>query len=210
MLVDVFQDTVCPWCWIGKRHLQAAIAQWTGTPVTVRYHPFFLNPNLPPAGEAFVPYMLAKGGGQMTLEDFFAAPRKMGAQVGITFNFEAIQRAPNTLLSHRLIALTPEAQRPALIEALFTAYFTDGQDIGDIEVLLQVAARCGLAVPTLRNLLQGPAAQDEVLAEVAMAQQIGVRGVPFFVLNNTLAFSGAHPPENILRAMQQAASFGVK
>lgn len=207
MHIDVFQDTVCPWCYIGKRHMQLALAEWRSTPVSVSYHPFFLNPDIPAEGYPFQQYMLAKGGGQVQLEDWFSAPRRAGAAVGITFNFEAITHAPNTLLSHRLIALTPADQQARLIEALYAAYFTNGENIGDLEVLLRIAEALALPTPDLRAALHSDLGRLEVLEAVQQAQQLGIRGVPFFVFNNTFAFSGAQPPQAFLQAMQQAEMF---
>lgn len=203
MQIDVFQDTVCPFCRIGKKHLELALAQWDGEPVNVRYRAFYLNPSIPPAGYEFAPYMLAKGGGRMRLEDFFDAPRKMGEAVGLTFNFEQITRAPNTELSHRLIALTPDDRRQEVIDAIYAAYFEFGRDIGDLDVLLETASECGLDATDLRPLLEGDAARAEVEEDVEWARQAGISGVPFFVVNSQYAFSGAQPPETIIRVMKQ-------
>ncbi len=98
MRIDVFHDIACPWCRIGKAHLQDALDKWDGEPVEVHYHPFFLNPSIPPEGYPFKAYMLAKGGGSVPLEQWFAAPREMGQRAGMTFNFEQIEHAPNTML----------------------------------------------------------------------------------------------------------------
>jgi predicted DsbA family dithiol-disulfide isomerase len=206
MQIDVFHDTVCPWCRIGKQHLKLALQQWTGEPVTVRYHTFFLNADLPPEGKEFRSHLLAKVGGRMTLQQLFDTPTERGAQVGLTFNFEAIQRSPNTLLSHRLIAITPEAQRETMIDAIYAAYFEHGRDIGDLDTLVAIAGDVGLNVDDTRRRLLSDEAQDEVLAEVKLAQELGVTGVPFFVVDNLFAFSGAHPPEFMLKVMNQALS----
>ncbi|MCU0499460.1 MAG: DsbA family oxidoreductase [Anaerolineae bacterium] len=210
MIIDVFHDTACPWCRIGKQHLKLAIEQWTGEPITVRYHTFFLNDRIRPEGEPFAPYMMAKGGGQVPLEFFFDAPRRAGANVGLAFNFEAIQYAPNTLLSHRLIALTPPEREEQMIDALYQAYFQDGRNIGDLDELVRIAAENGFEADEIRALLLSDEAQDEVIAAAQMAGQLGVTGVPFFVFNNALAFSGAQPPETILRVMQQALDFQLQ
>src|SRR5690606_34328049 len=139
MQIDVFSDTVCPWCRIGKRHLELALADWTGEPVTVRYRSFFLDPNIPAEGRDFKAHMTAKGGGRIPLEQFFDTPRQRGAAVGLTFNFEDIEKAPNTMLSHRLAYLTPEARRGEMLDALYAAYFEHGRDIGDTETLIDIA-----------------------------------------------------------------------
>lgn len=203
MRIDVFHDIACPWCRIGKQHLQLALQQWEGT-VDVHYHTFFLNDGIPPEGADFRTYMLAKGQGMVTdVEQFFAAPRSMGEQVGITFNFEQITKAPNTLLAHRLIALTPPATKPAMIDALYQAYFEDAQDIGDLDTLVAIAAALGLDEADIRSRLLGNEAAEDVLTQARHAQQMGVTGVPLFVFDNTYALSGAQPPHVMLQVMQQ-------
>lgn len=206
MQIDVFQDTVCPFCRIGKKHLELALERWQGEPVEVRYRSFFLNPGIPAEGYEFGPYMLAKGGGRMKLEDFFDAPRRMGEAVGLTFNFEQIGRAPNTLLSHRLIALAPDDKRRAVIDTVYSAYFEFGRDIGDLDVLVDIAATCGLDAGETRRRLLSDEATDQVEADMDFAHRAGITGVPFFVLNDRYAFSGAQPPEVILRVMGQVAA----
>ena len=209
MRIDVFADTVCPWCRIGKRHLELALAGWPGAaaePVIVHYRSFFLDPTIPPEGRDFRAHMLAKGGGRLALEDFFAAPRARGAAVGLTFHFEAIMRAPNTLLSHRLVYLTPPERRGALLDALYAAYFEFGGDIGDAATLAAIAEQQGLDGATVAAQLAGDAATADVLADVAFARQVGIQGVPFFIFNDRLAFSGAQPPDVIRRVLEQAAA----
>lgn len=205
MHIDLYTDTVCPWCRIGFRHLKLALERWQGEPVTVAHHPFFLNPDTPAEGYDFLPYMTAKFQGRMTPEMLFAGPTEAGKRVDLSFHFDRIGKSPNTLLSHRLIALAPDDQRDAVVEALFDAYFEFGRDIGQLDVLADIAAECGLDRAAIRAALAGDAAEAEVLADVAHAQQLGIQGVPFFVLDNRFAFSGAQPPDMILRAMQQAA-----
>ena len=209
MHIDLFSDTVCPWCRIGKRHLELALAEWareTAEPVTLRYRSFFLDPTTPPEGRDFRGHMTAKGGGRVPLEQFFAAPRERGVAVGLTFNFEAIEKAPNTLLSHRLVYITPEPQRGALLDALYAAYFEFGRDIGDRDVLVDVAAAVGLDAAETRTQLAGDTGAVEVMADVAFARQVGITGVPFFIFNERVAFSGAQPPDVILRVLRQAAA----
>ncbi len=204
MQIDVFHDTACPWCRIGKQHLKLALAQWDGEPVQIHYHAYFLNPTIPTEGYGFRDYMHAKGGGQVPLEQWFAAPREMGSQAGVIFNFERIEVAPNTLLSHCLIAAVPEQHQESIMDAVYDAYFEHGRNIGDIEVLLDIATANGLDTVVLRPQLESQTLQAQVLADIAQAQQIGITGVPFFIFNQRLAFSGAQSPATILRVMQQA------
>jgi len=204
MKIDVYHDTVCPWCRIGKAYLKQALEQWSGEDVEVEYHTFFLNPSIPPEGYDFKEYMTEKGGGKMDMEDWFARPREMGKEVGLTFNFKQIEKAPNSTLSHQLILLAPEDKREAIIDATYDAYFEHGKDIGDIDVLLEIADEHGLDVDTTRDQLEMNAKHFDVMEDVKRAHQIGVRGVPFFVVNERLAFSGAHPPETIIEVMEEA------
>lgn len=204
MKIDLYHDTACPWCRIGKQHLQTALAQWDGEPVTIEYHTFFLNADIPADGYPFRDYMSAKGSGQVPLEQWFAAPRMMGQRAGLTFNFEQIERAPNTLLSHQLIALAPDEKREAVIDAVYAAYFEHGRDIGSIDVLAEIASAHGLDGELTRQQLLAGDKREVVLGDTTQAAQIGISGVPFFIFNQRLAFSGAQPPEVILDVLRQA------
>lgn len=174
--------------------------------MTVSYKPFFLDPTIPPEGYDFHSYLQRKGGGRIRPEQFFAGPRQMGQRVGLAFNFEAITRAPNSTLAHCLIALTPEERQAEMVEAIYDAFFEHGQDVGDPEVLLGLAAGLGPDTDALRAGLSDPAVQDRVRAEVEAAYQLGISGVPFFVINDKYAFSGAQPPETMLNILQEVAS----
>jgi predicted DsbA family dithiol-disulfide isomerase len=205
--IDVFHDTVCPWCRIGKRHLQMALSEWQGEPVSVAYHTYFLNPDIPPQGYPFREYMHAKGGGQVPLEDWFAAPRTMGTQVGLVFDFERIERAPNSSLSHQLIALADSARREMVIDATYAAYFEHGKDISALEVLVEIARSAGMDGELTRQALLSGEKRGEIEAQVQQARQIGITGVPFFIFNRRLAFSGAQPPHIIRQVLEQAQAF---
>ncbi len=209
MQIDVYQDTVCPWCRIGKRHLELALEDWDGEPVEVNYRSFFLNPDIPAEGYDFRPYMLAKGGGQIELEGFFDAPRSRGEAVGLTFNFEDITRAPNTMLSHQLVAISPEEMRQSMTDAIYAAYFEHGQDIGDLDVLLDIAVEQRLERDETRARLEAGDGLAEVENDVMTARQSGISGVPFFVINNKYGFSGAQPPQTIRRVLDQVAAESV-
>jgi predicted DsbA family dithiol-disulfide isomerase len=203
--IDVFHDTACPWCRIGKRHLQQALAEWTGEAVQVRYRTFFLNEEIPPQGYDFEPYMLAKGGHRIPVEQFFEGPRRMGAAVGLTFNFEKISKAPNTLLSHQLINLAPPEQREAMVDAIYAAYFEHGRDIGDLDTLVSVAAEQGLDASAVRQQLEAGHGREQALQDAQTARQYGISGVPFFVINNQYGLSGAQPPEVIKQVLAEVS-----
>ena len=200
MVVDVFQDIACPWCRIGKKNLTDAIARWDGEPIQVRYRAYFLNDQIPSGGYEFKSYMHAKGGGQVALETFFDGPRRAGQAVGVPFNFERIQFAPNTLLAHRLIALASENKKTQMIDAAYAAYFEYGQDIGDMEVLLAIVDTCGLDVTDMRRRLLSDEKTDDVRTDDAYAREIGVTGVPFFLIESKWTISGAQPADVLLYA----------
>jgi predicted DsbA family dithiol-disulfide isomerase len=206
MHIDVYQDIACPWCRIGKRHLARALEAWKGEPVTVTYRPFFLNQDIPPAGYNFRQYMTAKGGGNPDLERWFDAPRRAGAAVGLTFHFDRIEFAPNTLLAHRLAFIAPEAQRPAVIEGLYDAYFEFGEDIGNLETLVRVAARSGLNPESVRADLAGDAGREAVLSAAREAVELGVSSVPLFVFNHRFGVAGAQPAPALLNVMQRTTA----
>ncbi len=206
MRIDVFHDLPCPWCRIGKRHLDAALAAWDGPAPTVHWHPFFLDPTIPSEGRDFRTHMAATKGGTDTLEPMFEVVRRAGAASDLTFRFDRVTRAPNSLAAHRLLALTPETHQAPLLDAIHRAYFEDGRDIGDVAQLAEVAGSVGLDPDDVRALLAGDAARDEVLAEAAWARRQGVGGVPLFAIDGVVAFSGAQPPEALLAAMREAAA----
>jgi predicted DsbA family dithiol-disulfide isomerase len=163
-----------------------------------------LNPGIPEDGAKFRDYMLAKGGHRIALEDFFAGPREAGRKAGLVFNFEQIEVAPNTLHAHRLVELTPAEDQPQMIDALYTAYFEETRDVGDRNVLADIAAELGMDRAEILQRLESDEAQDVVWQKVQHAQQLGISGVPFFVFNNRLAASGAQPPEVLLQVLEQS------
>jgi predicted DsbA family dithiol-disulfide isomerase len=205
MIIDVFQDTVCPWCRIGAMNLQDAIARWDGEPVTVRHHPFELQPQMPVEGRDFAEHM-ATIKGDRNLQPLFDRVCKAGEACEVTFRFDRVQRAPNTLLSHVLIAAAPVERQSALLDAIHDAYFEHGLDIGDRETLLAIAEETGLDRAAMAAKLDDPALRQEVAEQADWARRQGITGVPFFVFDNAVALSGAQPPETMLAAMRQAAS----
>ena len=169
------------------------------------YRAFFLNPTIPPEGLPFAEYMRAKGGGRIPLEQFFAGPQQMGLATGLIFNFEQITKAPNSLLSHALINLAPAAVRDAVIEAVYAAYFEFGQDIGDLDTLVEIGAGQGLEPAALRARLAAGEGQAQAEADAQWATAHGINGVPFFIIDGKYAFSGAQPPEAIQRILARVA-----
>ncbi len=185
--------------------MQRSLQDWQGQAVQVEYRAFFLNPGIPPAGYDFIPYMEAKFNGRVSLAQAFEGPRRMGEAVGLVFNMDKISKAPNSTLSHCLIAIAPADIREQVIEAVYAAYFEHGQDIGDIEILIQIGKKFGMDEDRLRVDFSAETIRVQVEAEAREASRLGVSGVPFFVINDKYAFSGAQPPEVILNTLRQVA-----
>lgn len=207
--IDVVSDVVCPWCFIGKRKLEAALALPEAAalgPVTVRWHPFQLNPDLPPEGIDRQQYLSDKFGGASRAAEIYERVRAAGHAAGLTLNIDGIQRQPNTLAAHALLAF---AQRDgqdgsAVKEAILKAYFIDNRFIGDIEVLVDIAQQAGLDAQAARDFVTDPDALRDVAAADAQARAQGISGVPFFIFNGAVAVSGAQDPQHLIQAMQQA------
>ncbi len=212
--VDVVSDVVCPWCFIGKRNLDAALVAWRAErpdcEVTVRWRPFFLNPNTPEAGEPYRPFLEKKFGGPEKLAEIWQQVGAAGRKAGIEFAFEKIELRANTLNAHRLIDLAQRigdgAAVGALVEALFAAQFLDGRHVGDRAVLAAIAGECGMDAEAVRRYLDGDEQAAEVRGGAEEARRLGINGVPFFIFENRLAASGAQPPEALLGVMREAVA----
>ena len=205
--IDIVSDVVCPWCYIGKRKLEAALAQYTGD-VHMRWLAFQLNPDIPAGGVDRRSYLERKFGGPEQAKQIYARVKAAGDEVGIAFDFDRIVRQPNTIEAHRLTAWAQDADpsaADAFVERLFRAYFVDGADIGDTDVLARVAGDAGFDADAARAWLAADAGRAAIEAEERRSRALGVTGVPFFVFNKRLAVSGAQPPEVLLEAMKQAS-----
>ncbi len=203
--IDIFSDTICPWCLIGKRRLEAALAMRPDLEVQIRWRTFQLNPNMPAEGMERSAYLNLKFGGAENAKMIYDRIRGAGAEDGIDFAFEAIGRTPNTLKSHRLIrwAADKEAQT-ALVEALFQAYFFRGEDIGDDSVLLAAAKTAGLNETEAEAFLKSDALLAEASEEDRQARALGIDGVPCFIFNGRHAVAGAQPPKALAEMLDIA------
>lgn len=221
LTVDVISDVVCPWCFIGKRNLDRALGLWREEQpqreATVRWRPYFLNPDTPEAGEPYRPFLEKKFGGPRQLAELWQRVSAAGRTAGIEFAFEKIELRANTLNAHRLIHHAQKAPpndgtgvgagaaaTAALVEALFAAQFLEGRHVGDRAVLAEVAAACGMDRAAVLGYLESDEDAAAVRAAADEAQRMGISGVPFFIFNNRLAASGAQPPEALLQAMREA------
>ena len=207
---------VCPWCFIGKRHLDKALTEWRAehpdSEVTVNWHPFFLNPDTPEGGEPYRPFLEKKFGGPQGLAEIWQRVREAGKPAGVDFAFEKIELRANTLLAHRLIhyAQKIDSNNAAkLIEALFAAQFLDGRHVGDRAILAEIAGACGFDAAAAKAYLDSDEDAEAVREDADQSRRMGINGVPFFVFNQKLAASGAQPPEALLGVMRQAAGDGA-
>jgi predicted DsbA family dithiol-disulfide isomerase len=204
LTVDVISDVICPWCYIGKRRLEKAIALAGRLDVRVRWHPFQLNPQMPREGMSRRAYRTAKFGSWERSLALDAQVMEAGRGEGIDFAFEKQERTPNTLDAHRLIGLADrEGLQDAVVEVLFRAYFTEGRDISVRQTLLDVVAQAGLDRRMAASMLDGDDGLDEIRAEEERARRAGVQGVPFFIINGEVAISGAQPPGVFLDAFDR-------
>jgi predicted DsbA family dithiol-disulfide isomerase len=212
--VDVVSDVCCPWCYLGKRRLEHAIERLSDVNVVVTWRPFQLDPTIPAEGVDRKAYMQAKFGDGGRIEEIHAHLSELGAAEGIPYDFDAIQTSPNSLNAHRLLRWAAEAgvQNP-LKERLMDLFWTQGIDIGKIDVLAEAAASVGMDRAIVASRLAGDDDRDTVTAEIAYFQRMGVRGVPTFIFEQKYAVSGAQEVAVLADALRDVAeekAFGPK
>jgi len=204
IVVDIVSDVMCPWCYIGKRRLEAAFKQRPDINVSVQWHPFQLDATIAKGGMDRQEYLDRKFGGPEGARAIYANIVKAGELENIPFAFDEIQRSPNTVDCHRLIHWSKEGgHQDALVERLFNLYFIEGQDVGDHAVLLKAAQNVGMEGEKVKQLLAGNTDCDTVEQMIAAAQKMGVQGVPFFIFNGKYALSGAQSPEAIVELLDK-------
>jgi predicted DsbA family dithiol-disulfide isomerase len=206
MHIEIYSDIVCPWCFIGKRRLEQALeTAGYADRAHIAWRPFQLNPTMPKSGMDRRVYLDSKFGGADSRRAIEERVAKAGKADGIVFAFDRIERTPNTFEAHRLNWFAQQqGKQDDLAEALFHAYFTDGRDIGNGQTLVEVAAEAGFDRDEVRQFLASDRGVEEVRAEEAMGHRLGIRGVPYFLLNGTYAISGAQPPDIFVSALQRA------
>lgn len=205
MLIDIFHDTACPWCRIGKKHLFDALKQWQGEAVNIRWHAFLLDDTIPPQGIEFRSFMKSrKGMAPKELNRLFEYTRQKGEAAGVKLDFDRISLAVNTKVSHQLIALAPQEIKANVVEGIYKAYFEEGLNIGDIEVLVSLGKAAGMDASHLRHLLSNNAALEEVKADAISARRQGITSVPHFIINDKINVSGSQSVDVFLQAFNRA------
>jgi predicted DsbA family dithiol-disulfide isomerase len=194
--LDILSDPICPWCYIGKAHLDRALEARPDHPFLITWAPFQLNPAMPRGGVDRRTYLEQKFGGKATAVQAYAPVVEAAAAAGVTLNLEAITRTPNTLDAHRLILWAGlEGRQSAVVSALFRAYFSEGRDIGDAAVLATLAGAAGMNKALVTRLLATDADEVDIMTRDRHAREKGVTGVPCFIVANSYALSGAQPPQ---------------
>ena len=198
--LDILSDPICPWCYIGKTNLDRALArseELAGDhPFEIEWHPFQLNPEMPAKGADRRSYLEAKFGGKAQAVQIYARVTEVAAAAGLVFNFEAMERTPNTLNAHRLIYWAGiEGRQSLVVSALFRAYFCEGRDIGDAEVLADLADSAGMDGAVVARLLASDADMADIRARDAHSREMGINSVPTFIVDHRHAVPGAQSPE---------------
>jgi predicted DsbA family dithiol-disulfide isomerase len=204
--IDIVSDAICPWCYIGKRQLERALALLAteGLPFSVHWNPFQLNPDMPKEGRDRIAYRAVKFGSAERARELDERVASAAASVGLSFRQDLMLRTPNTLDAHRLIWLAgKEGVQDGVMEAVFAAYFTQGRDIGDITVLADCAAEAGMDRASVADFLAGDVAANDMLAADRAAREADVNGVPAFFLDGYSLFSGAMPAETMAEALRK-------
>jgi predicted DsbA family dithiol-disulfide isomerase len=194
--LDIISDPICPWCYIGKANLDAALAQFPDHPFTIEWHPFQLNPDMPAGGMDRKTYLETKFGGKAAAAKAYAPVVAHAEKAGLTINFEAMQVTPNTIDAHRLIHWAGiEARQLLVVDMLFKAYFVEGRDIGSHEVLADIADMAEMDAALITRLLASDADVADIRARDAHSRGMGISAVPTFVVANQHAVPGAQPTE---------------
>lgn len=203
MRIDIVSDTVCPWCFVGKRRLERAMAMRPELNFEVFWHPFQLNPDVPEQGVDRDTYYKEKFGGDEKVAAITSQLADVGRELDIQFDFDAVKVQPNTRLSHCLIAIAQGPQQSAVKEAVLSAFFEQGKNIGDPEVLFEIAREAGLDEDRVRTVLASDELNTQVGERAEMARASGISGVPTFIFDSAQGFSGAQPEDAFVEIFDQ-------
>ena len=205
MDIEIFSDLICPWCFIGKRRLDRALEQIDGADIRIQWRPFQLYPTLPVEGVDRAAFYKARFGPDADARKIGERIGEEAKEAGIALDYARIVRVPNTLMGHRLVAFFDgDARQHALMDALFTAYFSEGRDLGDIDVLAEIAARFGPDAAAIRARLASEELEREIRGQVQGAYNAGLSGVPCFVLAGRFGIPGAQPVDTMRQFIERA------
>ena len=194
--LDILSDPICPWCYIGKTHLDKALAQVPDHPFVIEWHPFQLNPDMPSEGMDRRAYLEGKFGGKEAAVRAYTPVVEHAESAGLNIDFEGMKRTPNTLDAHRLIHWAGiEGKQTEVVDALFQAYFVDARDIGDHEVLCDIADSVGMDAAVVAKLLKSESDAEDIRNRDTHSRKMGVSSVPTYIIANQHAVPGAQPPE---------------
>jgi predicted DsbA family dithiol-disulfide isomerase len=206
LAIEIVHDLVCPWCFLGVRRLMRTLRRRPDLLFDLTWRPFLLNPDMPRGGMARPDYEIRKFGGEDRARRLYSSIAEIGRTEGMLFRFDRIRRTPSSVDAHRLVRYAARyGQADAMVEALFSAHFTDGLDIGDHALLVAIATASGLDGPATKRFLTSDAEMDAVYADNLRAHRLGINGVPCFVISGRHAIAGAQEPEVIERLLDVAA-----
>ena len=206
LTIEIVHDLVCPWCYLGVRRLLRTLRRRPDLLFDLTWRPFLLNPDMPRLGMSRPDYVVRKFGGEDRARRLYASISDIGRAEGVMFRFDRIRRTPSSIDAHRLARYAARFGRAdAMVEALFSAHFTDGYDIGDHAVLIAIASACGLDPLAVRRFLSSDEEAEGVHSDNLRAHRLGINGVPCFVVGGRHAIAGAQEPEVIERLLDVAA-----
>ena len=207
--IDIVSDVVCPWCYLGQRRLSLALETLSDkVEADIHWKPFQLDPETPAEGHDAFEHLARKIGGPERVREGHAMLTRLGAAIDLPFAFEKAKIMPNTLDAHRLIRWAGELsadKQDEVVHALFTANFVEGRNIGDRSVLADIAEAAGMDRAAVEQKLASDEGKDDIRTEIVHAQRVGVTGVPFFIVNDKYAISGAQEVETFVNALSQIA-----
>lgn len=207
MQIDIVSDVVCPWCYVGKKRLEEALKLRPNIEFNLIWRPFQLNPDMPKEGMDYQQYYQDKFGDKKRVKQIRKMMAEAGLQAGIGFHFEKIEKSPNTMDAHRLLRWSMNGgDQHALQESLFEAYFVEGRDVGDVEVLADIAESHGMKREIVLDLLKTDRDVPHIEAEIDVARNMGVNSVPCFIFDGKVALSGAQDPLKIIEVIDKVAS----
>tara|TARA_Y100001935_G_scaffold72108_1_gene60211 strand:+ start:104 stop:739 length:636 start_codon:yes stop_codon:yes gene_type:complete len=195
--LDIFSDTVCPWCYIGKKRLETTLKKYTNLEIKQTWRPFQLNPGMPPDGMDRQEYLISKFGSADAAKTVYENIYEEGIKEGINFNFDLIDLTPNSFNSHRLLALAYKQNiQESVLNSLFESYFINGKDIGDPNILLEIAVKHKIDAEEFKNYLSDQENIEPLANEEIQARKMGINSVPTFIINKQIVISGAQTSEN--------------